>query len=240
MCVGVQCGKTCCFAIIFTTEGIFHQAAWERANQAIERWFCRRMWPRAAPDTSGPTPPISKVKHHTFACRQLCWVRYSLPHITVESVEVVQPRCGVSWPIWARRMDFVVCRVSCVVCRVSCVVLSCVVLWCGVLWCGVLWCVVCRVSCVVCHVLCCVVCVVFTSLNACGQMTKSVRDAPHPVRIQNYTTTHAGSHLPTQHVHTALFLLTGSDDEWALTNTGVPSFTSIDTRAQHRSRVTTA
>ena len=56
---------------------------------------------------------------------------------------------------------------------------------------------------------CCVLCVVCCSLvhlftcslpfDACGQMTKSVPDAPHPVRTK---TTHAGPRSPSQHVHT--------------------------------------
>ena len=50
------------------------------------------------------------------------------------------------------------------------------------------WCVVCGVWCVVCGVWCVVV--------------VAVPDAPHPVRILNFSAKHAGSHSPTPHVRT--------------------------------------
>ena len=79
---------------------------------------------------------------------------------------------------WVRRLVVVAAVI---------VVVVVVVLWCG----GVVWCV-----CVLC-VVCCVLFTCSLPFNACGQMTKSVPDAPHPVR-----TKHAGPRSSTQHVHT--------------------------------------
>ena len=62
-------------------------------------------------------------------------------------------------------------------------------------------CCVCCVCCVCFGCLWFVVCLLTCSLpfNACGQMTKSMPNTEHPVRIK---TTHVGPHSPTQHVHT--------------------------------------